>query len=168
MFKLCRMMLVPTLLLVAGSAFAEMKIGVINVQRAIGDTNEAKALLAKLHTDYKKDEDALRALNTEITQMQEKFVKDGDVMSDTEKGKMQKTVEDKQRDLQFQADKLQRIFQEKQQDLLGQMGPKLEAVLKDIVAKDKYNLIVHKQNVIYSDPQFDITSQVTEALNAKK
>jgi outer membrane protein len=166
--KMCRTMLVPMLLLVAGSAFAEMKIAVINVQRAIGDTDEAKALLTKLHADYKKDEDALRALNTEITQLQEKFVKDGDVMSDTEKGKMQKTVEDKQRDLQFQADKLQRIFQEKQQDLLGQMGPKLEAVLKDIVAKDKYNMIVHKQNVIYSDPQYDITAQVTEALNQKK
>ena len=61
MFKMCRLMLLPTLLLVAGSAFAEMKIGVINVQRAIGDTDEAKALLTKLHTDYKKDEDALRA-----------------------------------------------------------------------------------------------------------
>jgi outer membrane protein len=165
---MCRIVLLPVLLLVAGSAFAEIKIGVINVQRAIGDTNEAKALLTKLHSDYKKDEDALRALNTEITQLQEKFVKDGDVMSDVEKGKMQKTVEDKQRDLQFQADKLQRIFQEKQQDLLGQMGPKLEAVLKDIVARDKYNLIVHKQNVIYADPQYDITTQITEALNQKK
>ena len=140
--KTCRMMLVPALLLFCGSALAEMKIGVINVQRAIGDTNETKALLTKLHTDYKKDEDALRALNTEITQLQEKFVKDGDVMSDTEKGKMQKTVEDKQRDLQFQADKLQRIFQEKQQDLLGQMGPKLEAVLKDIVAKVEFLTVI--------------------------
>lgn len=163
-----RMVVLPILLLAAGSALAEMKIAVVNVQRAIGETEEAKALVAKLHTDHQAEEDALRTLNTEITQLQEKFVKDGDVMSDVEKAKMQKTVEDKQRDLQFQADKLQRIYQEKQQELLTQMAPKFEAVMKDIVARDKYNLVVHRQNVIYADPQFEITSQITEALNQKK
>ncbi len=51
MSKICRLVLLPVLLLTAGSAFAELKIAVVNVQRAIGECDEAKALIAKLESD---------------------------------------------------------------------------------------------------------------------
>ena len=168
MAKICRLMLLPVLLLSAGSAFAEMKIAVVNVQRAIGESNEAKAMIAKLETDVAADNEAVKKLNAEITQMQEKFVKDGDVMSDAEKRKMQKELEDKNTEYQFLASKLQKLVNERQQEILGQMAPKLDAVLKDIIAKQLYDLVIHRQNVLYIDPKYDITAQVTEQLNLKK
>ena len=168
MAKIFRLMLLPFLLLSAGGAFAEMKIAVVNVQRAIGDSNEAKALIAKLERDVAADQDAIKKLNSEITQMQEKFVKDGEVMSDAEKRKMQKELEDKQIEYQFLVNKLQKVVNERQQEILGQMAPKLDAVLKDIIAKELYDLVVHRQNVLYVDSKYDITTQVTEQLNLKK
>ena len=168
MVKMCRMVLLPVLLLVAGSAMAELKIGVVNVQRAIGDTEEAKALIAKIESDLGAEGTALRSLNSEITQLQEKMVKDGEVMSAVEKTKLQKEIEDKQLDYQFRGNKLQKTVNERQQDIFGQMGPKFEAVMKDIVARDKYDLILHRQNVLYVDPKLDVTAQFTEALNQKK
>ena len=89
-------------------------------------------------------------------------------MSDPEKRKLQKEIEDKQIDYQFHVNKLQKIVNERQQDILSQMAPKLDAVLKDIIAKDQYDLVIHRQNVLYVDPKYDITAQVTEALNQKK
>lgn len=168
MAKICRLMLLPVLLLSAGSAFAEMKIAVVNVQRAIGESNEAKAMIAKLETDVTADNEAVKKLNSEITQMQEKFVKDGEVMSDAEKRRMQKELEDKNTEYQFLANKLQKVVNERQQEILGQMAPKLDAVLKDIIAKQTYDLVIHRQNVLYVDPKYDITAQVTEQLNLKK
>jgi outer membrane protein len=166
--KFCRMMLLPFLLLSAGSAFAEMKIAVVNVQRAIGETEEAKTFMANLEAQYKGEQDAIRTLNSEITQQQEKFVKDGEVMSEAEKRKLQKEIEDKQMDYQFRVNKLQKAVNEKQQELLGQMAPKLDAVLKDINTRDQYDLVMHRQNVLFVNPTYDITAQVTEALNQKK
>ena len=168
MRKICRLMLLPVLLLTAGSAFAELKIAVVNVQRAIGECEEAKALIAKLESDLAADNTSVKNLNAQINQLQEKFVKDGDVMSDPEKRKLQKEIEDKQGDYQFQVNKLQKVVNERQQDILGQMAPKLDAVLKDIIAKDQYDLVIHRQNVLYVDPKHDITAQVTEALNQQK
>lgn len=168
MAKICRLMLLPALLLSAASAVAEMKIAVVNVQRAIGESNEAKALIAKLEGDVAADNDAVKKLNSEISQMQEKFVKDGEVMSDPEKRKMQKELEDKNTEYQFLANKLQKVVNERQQEILGQMAPKLDAVLKDIIAKDAYDLVVHRQNVLYVNAKYDITGQVTEQLNLKK
>ncbi len=168
MLKIGRLILLPVLLLTAGSAFAEMKIAVVNVQRAIGESEEAKALIAKLESDLAPDNTAVKNLNSQINQLQEKFVKDGDVMSDPEKRKLQKEIEDKQGDYQFQVNKLQKVVNERQQDILGQMAPKLDAVLKDMIAKEQYDLVIHRQNVLYADPKHDITVQVTEALNQKK
>ncbi len=168
MVKLIRMMLFPVVLLAAGSAFAELKIAVVNVQRAIGETDEAKALFAKLESDLGADQTSVRNLNSDITQLQEKLIKDGDVMSDAEKRKLQKDIEDKQLDYQFQVNKLQKAVNERQQDIVGQMAPKLEAVLKDMIEREKYDLVLHRQNVLHAAPALDITAQVTEALNKKK
>lgn len=168
MAKFCRMMLLPVLLLAAGSAFAELKIAVVNVQRAIGESEEAKKLIAKLESDLGPDQTTVKNLGASITQLQEKFNKDGDVMSDPEKRKLQKDIEDKQIEYQFQVNKLQKVVNERQQDILQQMAPKLDAVLKDIIAKEQYDLVIHRQNVLYVDPKFDITAQVTEKLNQKK
>jgi outer membrane protein len=155
-------------LLVAGSAVAEVKIAVINVQRAIGESEEAKVLIQKLESDLSPEQEAIRALNGEITAMQEKFVKDGEVMSEAEKRRQQKEIEDKQIDYQFRVNKLQKTVQDRQQEILGQMAPKVDAALKDLIALEKYDLIVNRQNVLYVDNKLDITARVTELLNQKK
>jgi outer membrane protein len=166
--KMFRFVLVNVLLLTAGSAFAEMKIAVVNVQRAIGESTEAKAMIAKLESDLGPDQTTVKNLGASITQLQDKFNKDGDVMSEPEKRKLQKDIEDKQIEYQFQVNKLQKVVNERQQDILQQMAPKLDAVLKDIIAKEQYDLVIHRQNVLYVDAKFDITAQVTEKLNQKK
>src|SRR3954454_6184814 len=83
--KIGRLILLPLLLLSAGSAFAELKIAVVNVQRAIGECNEAKALIAKLESDTSSEQTAIKTLGADITQLQDKFNKNGDVMSEPEK-----------------------------------------------------------------------------------
>ena len=164
-----RVGLFTALLLFAASASAEMKVVVLNVQRAIGDTEEAKVLLKKLEDDLSGEQNTIKQLNTDITAMQEKLRKDGDVMSDAEKVKSQKALEDKQIDYQFRVNKLQKTVQDRQQEILGQMEPKFSAVLKDLIATEKYDLILPRQGaVLYVDSKLDITAKVTELLNQKK
>jgi outer membrane protein len=166
--KTFRAMLIPVLLLLANAASAELKIAVVNVQRAIGDTEEAKAAIAKIESDFKADQEEVRKLNAEINQMQEKFVKDSEVMGDAEKRKLQKEIEDKQTDYQYKVNKLQKAVGERQQDIINKMAPKFEAVLKDIITREKYDIVLHRQNVLYVDSALDISAQVTEALNKKQ
>ena len=156
------------LLCFAASALAELKIAVLNVQRAIGDSEEAKVLIKKLEGDLAGEQNIIKQLNTDITATQEKLNKDGDVMSDAEKRKSQKVLEDKQIDYQFRVNKLQKTVQDRQQEILGQMEPKFSAVLKDLITAEKYDLIIPRQGVLYGDSKLDITAKVTELLNQKK
>lgn len=163
-----RVGLLAALLLFAASASAELKVVVLNVQRAIGDTEEAKVLIKKLEDELAPEQNVIKQLNTDITAMQEKLRKDGDVMSEAERNKSQKALEDKQIDYQFRVNKLQKTVQDRQQEILGQMEPKFSAVLKDLITTEKYDMIIPRQGILYGDSKLDITAKVTELLNQKK
>ena len=82
-------------LVIAGTAQAEVKMAVVDVQRAILSSEEAKRLLAQIQTEFKNDEERIRTIQTEAAAMLERAQKDAEVMSDTEKRKLQQQIEGK-------------------------------------------------------------------------
>ena len=72
------------LLFAATSAAAELKIAVLDTQRALVESEEAQALLAQAQTELQAEQDQLQALNNEIVALTEQLQKDGEVMSPAE------------------------------------------------------------------------------------
>jgi outer membrane protein len=151
------------LLVAAGSAYGELKIAVIDTQRAMLESEEAKALMQAAQTELQGEQSALQSLGQEIQKLREQFQKDAEVMSDTDRRSRQKQIE-----AEFLANKLQKAVQDKQQELGQQIIPKLEAVLKELTDQEKYDVILERRAILYSDAKHDITQRVTELLNAKK
>jgi len=78
------------LLVAAGSAYGELKIAVIDTQRAMLESEEAKALMQAAQTELQPEQSALQALGQEIQKLREQFQKDAEVMSDTDRRSRQK------------------------------------------------------------------------------
>jgi outer membrane protein len=156
------------LLLVAGPAAAELKIAVLDTQRAIVQSEEATQLLAQAAQELKAEEEAVQTLGESILAIQEKLQTDGEVMSPTEQRKLQKDIEDKQIDYQFQVNRLQKEVNDRRQELLQQMVPKIDTVLKDLIDLEGYDLIMERSQLRYVNPKHDITRKVTEKLNEKQ
>ena len=155
-------------LLASGTAAAELKIAVLDTQRALIESEEAKALLQKAQAELQQEEDTVRKLGEEIVALQEKAQKDGEVMSATEQRELAKQVEDKQIDYQFLVNKLQKQVQDRRQELLQQMVPKIDAVLRDIIEVEGYDMIMERGSLRYVNSKHDITRKVTEKLNEKR
>jgi len=156
------------LLLATGSAAAELKIAVLDTQAALVQSEEAQRFFAQAQDELKSEQTALQSLGEEINSMQEKLQTDGEVMSATEQRKLQKDIEDKQLDYQFRGNKLQKEVNDRRQDMLQQMLPKLDAVLKDLIELEGYDMIMERGSLRYVNPKWDITRKVTEKLNEKK
>lgn len=156
------------LLCAAGSAAAELKIAVLDTQRALVESEEAQALLAQAQQELQAEQDQLQALNDEIVALNEKLQKDGEVMSPAEQRRLQKDIEDKQIDLQFLGNKLQKEVNDRRQELLQQMVPKIDVVLKDLIDLEGYDMIMERSNLRYVNSKHDITRRVTEKLNEKQ
>jgi outer membrane protein len=159
------------LLLVAGSAAAaegSLKVAVLDTQRALLESEEAKALLQTAQTELEKEQNEVNQLGMEIMALQEQLQKDADVMSPSEQRRRTKTIEDKQIDYQFQVNKLQKEVQDRRQELLQLMAPKIDAVLKDMIEAEGYDLILQRGSLLYASSQHDITRKVTEKLNERR
>ena len=149
-------------------ASAELKIAVLDTQRALVSSEEAKALLKQAQADLKKEEDEVNTLGEEIQQLQERLQTDGEVMGPTERRRVEKGIEDKRLDYQFKVNKLQKALEDRRQDLLQVMVPKVDAVLKDLIELEGYDLILERANLRYVNTKHDITRRVTEKLNQKR
>jgi outer membrane protein len=156
------------LLFAAGSAAAELKIAVLDTQRALVESEEAQALLAQAQQELQAEQDQLQALNDEIVALSEQLQKDAEVMSPAEQRRMQKEIEDKQIDLQFLGNKLQKEVNDRRQELLQQMVPKIDVVLKDLIELEGYDMIMERGSLRYVNSKHDITRRVTEKLNEKQ
>jgi len=155
-------------LFAATSAAAELKIAVLDTQRALIESEEAQALLAQAQQELQAEQDQLQALNDEIVALNEQLQKDGEVMSPAEQRKLQKEIEDKQIDLQFLGNKLQKEVNDRRQELLQQMVPKIDVVLKDLIDLEGYDMIMERGSLRYVNSKHDITRRVTEKLNEKQ
>ena len=161
-------MLVAVCTLAAVDASAQLKIAVLNVQRALGESEEAKGLADGIQQDLQEQQDELQALQEEIQALQEQLEKDAEILGDDEKRRIGKDIEDKRLDLEFGANKLQKEVQDRQEEILRQMAPKLDAVLKDLIEIEGYDVVLQRSGLLYVNTKHDITRKVTEKLNEKQ
>jgi len=156
------------LLLAAGGAAAELKIAVLDTQRALLESEEAQQLLKRAQDELQEEENEVKTLGEQIVALQEQLQKDAEVLSPGEQRKRQKEVEDKQIDYQFLVNKLQKEVNDRRQELLQQMVPKIDAVLKDLIELEGYDLIMERNSLRYANSKHDITRRVTEQLNERR
>lgn len=150
------------------SAFGEIKVAVVNVQKAILDSENAQKLLKQIQDEFKVEQDGIRKIETEITSLVERLRKDSEVMSDNQKRKLQQEIETKQSDYRYQGQKLQKRVEGRQQELFSGVDVKVQKAIEELVKADDYDLILPRQGVLYAGDLYDITRKVTEKLNKAK
>jgi len=163
-----RSWLLLPLVLLAGTAAAEMKIAVIDTQRALLESEEARQILQSAQNELQADQNQLQSLGQQIMGLREQYQKDVEVMSETDQRRRQKEIEDKQIEYQFLANRLEKDINDRRQELAQQMVPKLEAVLRDITEQERFDLILERGAVMYADAKHDITRRVTDMLNERR
>lgn len=156
------------LLLATGTAAAEIKIAVLDTQRALIASEEAQALMQVAQGELEDEQNEVNALGDEIQALTDQLQKDAEVMSPAEQRKRQKDIEDKRIDYQFLVNKLQKEVQDRRQELLQQMAPKIDAVLQDLIELEGYDVIMQRGSLLYANSKHDITRKVTEMLNEKR
>ena len=160
--------LLPAVLLLSASSYAELKIAVINAEQAILQSEEGKTKIEAIQAAVEADELKIQSLSDRIKALQEQLAKDAEVISAGEQQKIQKDIEDLNIDAQFELQKYQKKGNELQQDLMREMTPKLQAVLTDLIEVEGYDVVMPRAGLLYTNAKHNITRKVTEKLNEKQ
>jgi outer membrane protein len=154
-------MALPTL------GWAQGKIAVVDLQEAILQTDLAQKRLQQVREqdDYKSDKAEFDKLKNEFDGLVKDFQKDAAVMSQDQQLAARKKLASKQADLEHVTGKLQQAEQGAGQALLQEMAPKVQEVLREIIAAEGIGLLLQRASVIHADAGYSITAKVTDKLN---
>lgn len=148
------------------SVSAELKVAVVDVQRAILQSEEAKRLLGQIEAEFKENEDEIRTIQSEAAALLERLQKDGDVMSNSEQRRLRQQVESKNNDFVYLRQKLRRQIDERQKELFAGIDQKVQQAIEDLVAANDYDIVIPSQAALWVSPIYNVTRKVTERLNA--
>lgn len=147
-----------------GVAAQDLRIGFVNLERILRDSNSAKAAQTKLEQEFSRREKEVQGLAAQLKSASEKFEREAPTLPEGQRTTRQRQLVEQDRDFQ----RKQREFQE---DLNGRRNEELQQVLdkankavKVVAEAEKYDLII--QEVVYNNGKHDITDKVLKILNA--
>jgi outer membrane protein len=149
-----------------GALAQELKIGFVNSERVMRESNLAKAAQAKLEAEFGRREKELRDAAAKLQGAAEKLDKDLPLLSEAEKNRRQRELVEGERDLQRKRREFQEDAQARRNEELQAVVEKANRVIKQIFEQEKYDLIL--QDAIHASNRIDITTKVINALNAQK
>jgi outer membrane protein len=144
------------------------KIAVADNLEALMKSDEAKKQLDALQKELAQDKKKIEALEADLKKLNKQLDTDKAVMSEEQQKKLLKDAEEKSVDRNFLIQKYQKRQQEGQQEVVKAMRPKFQAAIEAVVKKGGYDIILHKQALVYSGEAFDVTDDITAKLNESK
>src|SRR5882757_9828483 len=109
-------------------AVAQVKVAVINTQKAMADTDELKKASAAVEAKYKPRQDELQKLQADLQSIEQQL--NSGKLNQQGVADLQAQGQRKQRDAQRLSDDLQADFERDRQDILGKASQKMQAVIK--------------------------------------
>jgi len=147
---------------------APSKIGVINIQAAIGNTAEGKKVLADLQKKYLPRQQELQRLQQEIQAIQDQLTKQSATLSDEEQGRLNRDAEEKQKLLKRSADDAQSDFNHDRDEAINKIGQKMVRVINDYASQNGFTLVLDDAQIpiYYASKDIEITAEIIKRYDA--
>jgi outer membrane protein len=147
------------------------KVAVIQFQAAVAQTNEGQRDFADVQKKFEPKRAELKALNDEIENLKKQLQAQGDKLSPAESASRTKSIDDKTKQLQRQAEDAQNDFQGAIQDMYNSLASKVFEVVDAYAKQNGYTLVLdasqQQSPILWASETTNITPAVIAAYNAK-
>jgi outer membrane protein len=147
------------------------KIGVVNIQQAIGESAEGKKEIDALQQKFNPKQVELKGMNDELENLKKQYQAQADKLSDDEKSSKAKAIDSKQKALQRNYEDAQAEFQQSEQEVINRIGAKMLAVLEKYANANGYAVVLDVSNpqtspVLWATQGTVITKELVDAYDA--
>ena len=150
--------------LISTPAMAE-KIAVLGVQEALLASKAAKSFREEMKKSLSGDAKQVATLEKQAKAARDKLKQNRDLASREELERMQLQFQKAFAEFQKRAQLLQQKQAQQEQAFLKRMKPKLDKVIRGLIEKEGYDVVVAKQATLYAAKDVDITARVVTLLD---
>jgi outer membrane protein len=153
----------------AAATTTPTKIGIINIQGAVANTNEGKRDLEGLDKKMESRVKELQGLQADVENLTKQLNTQGDKLNDEAKANLQKQITAKTTQFTRGRDDYQKDVQEQEQEIFQRIYPKVMQSVDTYAKANNFSLIldwgVLQQGVTWASPANDITQQIVDSYN---
>ncbi|MFZ5556851.1 MAG: OmpH family outer membrane protein [Pseudomonadota bacterium] len=159
--------LTAVLMLAAGARAAEVKIGVVSVQRVLNESAVGSRAIKKIEREFSGRDQEIQKLIKQARDVQTQLERDAVTLSETERQKRERELASLNREVQ----RAQREFREdlnlRRNEETALLFQKIDKIIKQIAEAEKFDLILQREQIVYGSPAIDITERVMKTLDAE-
>jgi len=150
--------------LLAGSASAaDYKIGVVNAVRVLEAAPQADVARKKLEKEFAARDRELVAAQKSLKGLEDRMVKDGAIMSETERTRLERDIVNKRRELKRDQDEFREDVNFRRNEEFGKIQRDIVVAIREVAKNQKYDLVLG-EGVIFASKAVDITQKVIDHL----
>lgn len=145
-------------ILFSGMASAEVKIGVIDVMSVLQRMPQRETVGKALDKEFDSKIKSMQELETKAKDANARLKKEGPTLSASEKNKLNKTISD----FESKAKAFSIEYRKRETEEAEKLLVKIQEAVKNIVATEKYDLILKAEAALSASDAVDITEKVLE------
>jgi len=166
-----RMLTVLFIVLTSGAAAAqEAKIGFVDMERALNETDDGKKAKSKLQGLFKKKQDELDKKQEEFKTAKEELDKQKVMLKPEVQRAREKELQDRFVELQALYVKLQKELTQSEAAATKDIFKRLQTIIGRIAKKEGFTMVLEKSEsrILWAQPSLDLTNEVIRSYNAGK
>ena len=149
------------------SAQERMKIGYIDVQRVIAESQSGKRAKERFQVQVKKAEADVQKERQDLERLKSDLDKKGPLLKEEERRSMEADLQKRSVILQRTMNDYQQDLRQKESEIMSDILKEVEQIVNEVGKAEKFTLIFERSQIIYSDQGIDITSKVIETYNTR-
>ena len=148
-------------------AYAEVKIGFVEVQKILKNAPQTVAANKQLEKEFTKRTAKLKKVVKKIKDKESAFRKNSMTMSDDERSKKQKEIQALKIDAQRTEREVREDIDLRRREEIAKVQAQVNVAVEKVAKEQGYDLVLY-QGVAYAGKKVDITSTVIKALGKIK
>jgi outer membrane protein len=150
----------------SGLASAQTKLAVINLQKAVLESNEIKKASTALETKYRPRQQELEKLQADLERIQQTLQNGQGKLSPQGEADLQAEGTRKQTTLTRKSEDLQKEVDAERNEILAKSSKQMQEVVSKLAADKGYDVVVDVSNTVFFKPALEITNDAIAAYNA--
>lgn len=155
-------------LLVAGTAAAEMRVAVVDMQRALNECDAGRRAKDQVKSKFERAQDQLKRQRESLDSRREDYEKKATVMREEERRNLEKTLEGETLEFKRKYEDFQRDLKRTDAELTSGIVEELYGIVNEYGREQGYTLVLEASSgaLLYGDKSLDITDQIVSMHNS--
>lgn len=147
------------------AAQERIKIGYIDLRKAVEESDAGKRAKEKLQAEAKKAEAEMVKERQQLEQMQGELEKKGRLLKEEELRNLEREFQRRRVGYERRMQEWQLDLRQRNEEMASEIARDLVKVVAEVGKTEQFTLILERSNILYSDQGIDITDKVMGLYN---